>query len=102
MLEGANEGFGPGVVVGIGASGHALAQAGGGESLSEGALAYLAAAIAVENGGGVCGASLESLAQGGEDEIRAEVVGQVPADDAAGAQIDDDRQVEPAVLVGMK
>src|SRR5215207_11432255 len=49
-LEGADEGLGPGIVVGIGARGHALAQAGGGQGLAKGGAGVLAAAIAMEDG----------------------------------------------------
>src|ERR1041385_4119770 len=95
VFEGAEEGFGPGVVVGVGARGHALAQAGLGESLAESDAAILAAAIAVEDGL-MAGAGLERLLEGGEDEFGAEVIGETPADDASGVQIDDNGEVEPA------
>src|SRR5215208_7246928 len=49
-LEGADERFGPGVVIGIGARRHALAQAGLRESTAEEGAAVLTAAIAVEDG----------------------------------------------------
>src|SRR5215208_4590452 len=74
MFEDANEGFGPGVFVGIGASGHALAEAGVGQGFAKGGAAVLAAAVAVEDGA-AWGSSLERLLQGFEDEIGAQVVG---------------------------
>ncbi len=60
VLEGADEGLGPGVVAAVGACGHALAQAGLGQSLAEGSAPVLAAAVAMEDGA-VYGASLEGL-----------------------------------------
>jgi hypothetical protein len=51
VFEGADEGLGPGVVIWVGARGHALAQAGFGKGLAEGGAGILAAAVAVEDGG---------------------------------------------------
>src|SRR3954454_16661171 len=48
-LEGADEGLGPRIVVRIGARGHALAQAGGGQELAKGGAGVLAAAVAMED-----------------------------------------------------
>jgi hypothetical protein len=39
---------------------------------------------------------LKGLVESVEDEIRAEVIGKFPADDAAGVEVDDDGEVEPA------
>lgn len=94
VFEGADEGLGPGVMVGVGASGHALAEAGLGEGLAEGGAGVLAAAVAVEDGA-LSGAGLECLPEGVEDEIRAEMIGQSPAEDAPGVEVDDDGEVEP-------
>ena len=47
-LEGADEGLGPRIIVGIGARGHALAQAGGRQGLAKGGAGVLAAAVAME------------------------------------------------------
>jgi len=65
-LEGADEGLGPSVVVGIGAAGHALAQAGAGQEVTEGGAGVLAAAITMKDDalGRAC---LEGLAQGVDD-----------------------------------
>jgi hypothetical protein len=60
VFEGADEGFGPGVIVRVGACRHALTQAGLGQSLTEEPTAVLAAAIAVEDGA-ASGACLQGL-----------------------------------------
>ena len=99
VLEGADEGFGAGVVVRVGASGHALAHAGFGESVAERSARILAAAIAVEDGL-INGTRFERLLEGGENEIRAHVIGEAPADDAARAEVDDDSEVDPAEAGG--
>ena len=52
-FEGAHEGFGPGVVIGIGPGGHALPELVGAQELAVGPAAVLAAAVAVEDGAGV-------------------------------------------------
>ena len=67
-LEGADEGLGPGVVVGVGPGGHALAQAGFGQGFAEGGAPVLAAAVAVEDGA-VGGAGLEGLEKRVEDQV---------------------------------
>jgi len=95
VLEGADEGFGPSVVVGIGAGGHALAQAGLGQGLAKGSAPILAAAVAVEDSL-LDGSGLQRLLQGADDEIGAQVVCETPTDDPARAQVDDDGQVEPS------
>jgi hypothetical protein len=95
VFEGADEGLGPGVVVGVGASGHALAEAGFGEGVPEGFGAILAAAVAVEDGV-FSGSGMESLVKSVEDEIGAEMIGEFPAEDASGEEVDDDGEVEPA------
>ena len=82
VFEGSDERLGPSVVIGVGARGHALAQASLGQGLTEGGAPILAAAVAVEDGA-IYGACLESLVERIEDEIRAQVVGQAPTDDAA-------------------
>ena len=48
-LEGADEGLGPGVVIGVGSGRHALLQACGAQPLTKSAAAILAAAVAVED-----------------------------------------------------
>ena len=67
-FESSDEGFGPGVLVGVGPGRHALAQAGLGQGLAEGSASLLAAAVTVEDGavGGTCG---ESLEEGVENQI---------------------------------
>jgi len=79
-FEGAHEGFGPGIVVGIGPGGHALPDAVGAQELPEGAAAVLAAAVAVEDGLGPAGKGTGSkgLPEGVADEAGFEVVGQGP------------------------
>jgi len=69
-LEGPDEGFGPGVLAGVGACGHALAQSGLAQALAEGCAAVLAAAATVKYGavGGTCG---EGVKERGENELRA-------------------------------
>jgi len=42
----------------------------------------------------------EGGVEGLDDQITAQVIAQAPADDAARAQVDDDGQVEPALLAG--
>jgi len=101
VLEGADEGFGPSVVVGIGAGGHALAQAGLGQGLAKGSAPILAAAVAVEDSL-LDGSGLQRLLQGADDEIGAQVVCETPTDDPARAQVDDDGQVEPSGAGGDK
>jgi len=60
-LERADEGFGPGVVIGVGSGRHALLHACGAQPLTEEAAAILAATVAVEDdalgaaSGGECG-----------------------------------------------
>jgi len=95
-FEGADERFCPGVVIRIGACGHALAQAVPREQGAESGAAVLAAAVAVENE--VCGVrtGAEGLGEGIADEAGAEVFGERPADDFAGAKVDDDGKVSPA------
>jgi hypothetical protein len=56
----------------------------------------LAAAVAVEDQPGSGAAGLERLLQGVGDQPGAQVAGQRPADDAARAEVDDHREVEPA------
>ena len=99
-LEAADGRFAPGVVVGIGAGGHALAQAVGGQEGAEHLAAILAAAVAVEDEARRGAAGGQSLLEGGGDQIGPHVVGQSPADDAARAEVDDEGEVEPAVLRG--
>ena len=98
-LEGADEGLGPGVVVGVGARRHALAHAGTRQRLTEAGTAVLAAAVTVEDR--VLGwTRSERLTQGGHDQVATQMIPQAPADDAARAQIDDDGQVEPTCASG--
>ena len=67
VFEGADEGFGPGVVVGVGARGHALAEACLGQSVAKWGTAILATAVTVKDGG-VGGTGLKGLVEGVEDE----------------------------------
>jgi hypothetical protein len=55
----------------------------------------LAATVTVEDGA-VGGTSGEGLEERVESNIRALMIGQAPADDAAGAEIDDDSEIEPS------
>ena len=62
VFEGADEGLGPSVVVGIGPRRHALAQAGFLQEAAVGDAAILAASITVEDGWSAWCAGLDGLA----------------------------------------
>ena len=95
-LEGAHEGFRPGVIIRIGPCGHALAQTGTFQHGAEGTAAILAAAVAMEDASPRCWPRLQGLLQGMDDEFRPHVRGQIPTHDAARAQINDHGEVKPA------
>lgn len=97
-LEGAHEGFGPGVVIRVRPRGHALPEMVARQQLAEGPAAILGAAVTVEDkaGGTGEGAGAEGLLEGVADEAGFEVVGEGPADDAPGAEVDDDGEIQPA------
>ena len=84
-FESPDEGFSPGVVVGVGPCGHALAHAGFGQDMAEGGAPVLAATVAVEDdaSGGAYWAGLEGLEKRVEHQVAAHVGGETPADDAA-------------------
>ena len=63
-FQGAHEGLGPGVVIGIGARGHALAHPGLAQEISVSAAAVLAAAVAVEDQAGKRAARSQGLFEG--------------------------------------
>ena len=95
-FEGAHEGFGPGVVIGVGLCGHALPEVVGGQQLAEDSAAILAATVAMEDGviGFAEGAGAGGWLEGVADEAGFEVVRGGPADDAPGAEVDDNGQIE--------
>ena len=62
VFEGADEGFGPCVVIRVGACGHALAKAGACQGRAEGSAGVLASPVAVEDGPGNTATAAESLA----------------------------------------
>ena len=95
-FEGADEGLGPGVVVGIGPGGHALLHAGLAQKLPVSSTAVLAATITVEDQVWERAARSQGLFESIGHQRRAQVAGQGPADDFAGAEIDDDGQIKPA------
>ena len=96
-FEGAHEGFGPGVVVGIGARGHALAQAGLAQELPVSTTAVLAATVAMEDKAGQRAARSQGLLEGSNDQVRAQMVGQRPANDLARAlRMRSGAQITPA------
>ncbi len=101
-FDGADDAFGPRVVVGIGSGGHALAHTGLLEQSAKSAAAVLASTVAVEDCVFQSRAGAEGLAQSIDDELRAQVICQCPADDFARAEVDDDGQVEPALRGGDK
>ena len=94
-FEGAHERFCPGVVIRIGPCGHALADTCRGQHGAKSAAAILAATVAVEDEAACACAGGEGLAQGFSNEVAAQVIGELPADNAARAEVDDDGEVEP-------
>ena len=99
-FEGADEGLGPGVVIGVGSGRHALLHACGAQPLAEGAAAILAATVAVKDDALGATSSGEGGVKGLDNQITAQVIAQTPTDGAARAQVDDHGQVEPALLTG--
>ena len=95
-FEGADEGLGPGVVIGIGACGPALAHPGLAQEVPESAAAVLAATVAVEDEAGKRAARTQGLLERIEDQVGAQMAGQGSADDLARAEIDDHGQIKPA------
>ena len=101
-LEGAHEGLGPGVVIGIGTRGHALAHPGRAQEISVSAAAVLAATVAVEDQAGERMAGSQGLLERSDDQVSAQMVGQGPADDLARTEINDDREIKPSGGGGCK
>ncbi len=99
-FEGADEGLGPGDVIGVGSGRHALLHACGAQPLAEGAAAILAATVTVEDDALGAASGGEVGVEGPDDHIAAQVIAQTPADDAVRAQVDDNGQVEPDLLNG--
>ena len=66
-FQGAHEGLGPGVVIGIGTCGHALADAGLAQEIPIRAAAILTTPIAVEDQTGKGAARAQGLPEGRED-----------------------------------
>lgn len=95
-FEGADERFGPGIVVGIGSRRHALQGSGFRELSAEKSAAILTSPIAVKDETGLREARLIPLSKGISHQIGAEDVGEGPSDDAAGTQVDHNGEVEPA------
>lgn len=95
-FECADERFGPGIVVGIGSRRHALERTRFSEVSTEESAAILTSPIAVEDETGLRAARLIPLSKGISHEIGTEVVGEGPSDDAAGTQVDNHGEVEPA------
>lgn len=94
-LESADERFGPGVVVRVGSSGHALEHAGIGQGSTKGAAAILTATVAVEDGL-ACRLCSEGLPEGGEHKVGAQVIAQAPSHNASGAKVDHNGQIQPS------
>ena len=95
-FECADERFRPGIVVGIGSRRHALERTRLSELGTEESAAILTSPIAVEDETGLRAARLIPLSKGFSYEIGAEMVGEGPSDDAAGTQVDNNGEVEPA------
>ena len=74
-LEGADEGFGPCVVVRTGAGRHALTQARAAQKRALRTAAVLAATITVKDGPAVPGVRADGLLQGWSDQFVAQVLG---------------------------
>ncbi len=99
-FQGAHEGFGPNIVIGISPRGHASADVGLLKKPPVFTAAILAAAVAVEDEAFGCGTGAEGLTEGIANEGGSEVAGEGPADDAPGAKIDHHGQIEPAFASG--
>ena len=95
-FQGAHEGLGPCVVIGIGTRGHALAHPGVAQEFSVSGAAVLAAAVAVEDKAGKRAARSQGLFEGVGDQVSTQVPGQGPADDLARTEIDHHGQIKPA------
>ena len=99
-FERAHERLGPGVVIGIGSSGHALAHPREPQDVAEGSAAVLAASVAVEDQINGVASGGDGLLHGFDDQIAAQMIGQGPTNDASGAQVDDDGEIEPFFTTG--
>jgi hypothetical protein len=99
-FDGGEGTFCKGVVVAVSGSAHALAQAVAGEEPAGGEGGVLTAAIGVEEGVGRDDAGVEGAAQGTGDDLGVEGVGELPAEDGAAEEIEDDRQIKPAFVGG--
>lgn len=99
-FEGGEGTFCKGVVVAVAGGTHALAQAVSGEELTGGEGGVLAAAIGVEEGVGRDDACVERTVQGAGDDLGVEGVGELPAEDGATEEIEDDGEIEPAFVGG--
>ena len=84
-LEGADEGLGPGVVIGVGSGRHALLHACGTQPLTKSAAAILAAAVTVEDDALGAASGDEGGVEGLDDQIAAQVIAQTSANDSRGA-----------------
>jgi hypothetical protein len=99
VFESTDEGFRPGIVVGIGPSRHALEQPGCRQGEPKESAAVLASAITVEDSAAGW-TRLEGLSQGRHDQVGPEMIGETPANDASRVQVDHNGQVEPSSLDG--
>ena len=92
-FERAHERLGSSVVAGIGSCGHALAHSREPQVVAEGSAAVLTASVAREAQPSGVASGGDGLLHGNDDQIAAQVIGQGPANDASGAQVDDDGEV---------
>src|SRR5829696_1606772 len=101
VLESGEERFGGGVVPANAGAADAGVDSVGAAEVGEFAGRILAAAVGVEDGAGGSVAVRDGHLQGVGDQAGAEVVGELPADDHAGAQVDHGGQVQPS-LAGLE
>ena len=101
LLESADEGLAPGIVIRVGSPGHALGDAMACQQSPKSPAAELAASVAVKDellrGES---ARLQRIAHGLADQVAPQVIGQVPTDDLPRVKIHDHRQITPALLGG--
>ena len=100
VFEGGEGAFGEGVVVAIAGGAHALVQAVAGEQLTGEDGGVLTAAIGMEEGVGSDQAGVEGAAQSAGDDLGVERIGELPAEDGAAEEVDDDGEVEPSFAGG--
>ena len=98
-LQGLEERFADGVVVGASAAAHRLLDPGLAAAAAEGERDILRALVGVMNETMLRPSALECLLERVDDELGAHVVLERPADDPAAEAVDDDGEVEPACQV---